>query len=45
MSLQTVLGILKLLADFGNTAFVDVITELCVLSGVSHMLPNSRKLN
>jgi hypothetical protein len=37
MTLQSVLGFLKLLAALGNTAFVDVITELCVLSGVSYV--------
>ena len=31
---------LKLLADLGNTAFVDTFTELCILSGVSHPASN-----
>jgi hypothetical protein len=34
---QAVLVILKVLADLGNTIFVDTLTEICILSKVSEM--------
>jgi hypothetical protein len=37
--LQTVLAILKFLADLGNTVFVDTLTEICILAKVSKMIP------
>jgi hypothetical protein len=39
---QAVLDILKLLASLGNTIFVDTLTEICILSKVSNMIPNSK---
>jgi hypothetical protein len=33
--IQALLGILQGLAHLGNDAFVDVITDVCVLAGVN----------
>ena len=34
---QTLLGLLKIVSDFGNTVFVDIITKICDISKVRDM--------
>lgn len=38
MASQSLLLVLQALAHFGNDDFVDVITDVCVLIGVSNLL-------
>jgi sphingomyelin phosphodiesterase len=41
LTIQSLLVVLQILAHLGNDDFVDVITEVCILAGVSNLLLDS----